>query len=77
MALQLISTNCYKGTQITNVHQIYEWALKKRSVYIDWKCCWGGLKPASWVISMQGRILCDMINHGQIFYAVKEEDFDE
>ena len=63
--------------QITNVQQIYDWSLKKRSVFISSQGCWTGIKPASWVISMQARTVCDLVTRGVVYYCVKKEDFDE
>jgi hypothetical protein len=78
MNLQKISTNCHRGLVITNIHQIYELSLDRKSVFIEYKgSCWGGIKPASWVISLQGRTLCELINRGQVYYCINKKDFDE
>lgn len=76
--LKQLTVNCYQGTQITNVQQIYDWALKKRSVCYSvsgWAHDW--IRPASWVISMQGRILCEMVSAGRLYHVVKKEYWDE
>jgi hypothetical protein len=63
---------------ITNAQQVYDWALKRKSVFIEYRgSCWGGIKPASWVISMQARTLCRLISNGHVYYCVKKEDFDD
>ena len=78
MNLQKISSFCYRGAMITNVQQVYDWALERKSIFIEYKGgCWGGIKPASWIISMQARTLCIFINAGQVYYCINKKDYDE
>ena len=78
MALQKLSTNCYRGIMITNVQQVYDWSLQKRSVFIEYRgSCWGGIRPASWVISMQARTLSKLINDGYVYYCIRKENLND
>lgn len=75
--LKQLTKNCYQGTQITNVQQIYDWALKRKSVcYSVSGLAYNWIRPAAWVISMQGRILCEMVTAGRLYHVVKKEDFE-
>ena len=65
--MEKISKNLYKGELITCAEDIYRLALEKKSIYtLIW-----GVKPAAVLLSMQLRIIINLINSKQLWYAVR------
>ena len=65
--MEKISKNCYKGELITNANDINRLALEKRSIYTPY---WG-IKPAAVLLSMQFRIIMNLIDQKILFTVIK------
>lgn len=67
MALHKISKNCFKGEVITNPGDIIKLVKQRKSVYsVRW-----GLKPATFIASMQFRMIMYAIEHKQLYFVLK------
>ena len=65
--MEKISKNCYKGEVVTNPNDIYRLATEKKSIYyVNW-----GIKPAAIYLSMQFKIVMDLISRGKLFFVNK------
>lgn len=59
-----ISKNYYKGSNITDHLEIIRLANEKKSIYHpNW-----GIKPAAIILSMQFRVVLDLINRKMLYY---------
>ena len=59
-----------------NVEQIYERSMEHKAIFfITYN--YVRFYPASWLISMQARTLCDWISKGYLYHCVKKEDFND
>lgn len=66
--LKQISKNCYRGTLITTVEELYKLANENKSVYIEYSC--HGRKPAKVVIMMQCLWVLKIIEEGKIYTVI-------
>ena len=66
--MEKVSKNCYKGELITNANDINRLALERRSIYTH---VWG-VKPAAVLLSMQFRIIMDLIERKILFTVIKD-----
>lgn len=68
--MEIISKNFIKGNEIKNPLELIELANLGVSIYSKkW-----GLKPASVIIGMQFRSVCEDVKHGEFFYIIPKDE---
>lgn len=66
--MKKVSANCYRGRLIKNPIEICKLALQRKSIYT---CNWG-VKPAAILLSMQFRIIIDLIDRKLLFAVINK-----